>query len=359
MQALRRLSSYVQWIQKSKEHALIIICGITLTCVVAYLYLCQPLLLSTLDLKIYDALLKSRPGRTASDSIVIVAIDTKRLAQFGQWPWPRYRTARLIDKLREMGALSVGVDILFAEPDRSSLRNIQKTISADFGHTVNLAGVPQQYIDNDAMLVEALRKGPFVLGYQFLFGDRIEKICTLYPVNVLIRKKHEIPDSENGLFKVSSVDCIYQPLAEATPASGFFNIKPNHDGILRRVPLIMEYNGRFYAHLFFAILLSAVKPEHMVLTVGQAGTESLSIDDVEIPLQNKGFFLIPFHGPHGTYRYISAADILKGTTETREIEGHIVIIGAVAPGLLDIHATPTDPTMAGVEVHANIIDAIL
>jgi len=96
----------------------------------------------------------------------------------------------------------------------------------------------------------------------------------------------------------------------------------------------MEYNGRFYAHLFFAILLSAVKPEHMVLTVGQAGTESLSIDDVEIPLQNKGFFLIPFHGPHGTYRYISAADILKGTTETREIEGHIVIIGSGSARLI-------------------------
>ena len=359
MKALRRLSSYVQWIKNSKERALIILCGIALTCVVASLNLFQPLLLSTLDLKIYDVLLKSRPAHTASSSIVIVAIDTKSLAQYGQWPWPRYRIARLLDKLREMGALSVGVDILFAEPDRSSLRNIQNTISADFNHTVNLAGVPQQYMDNDAMLAEALRKGSFVLGYQFLFGESIEKRCTLYPVNVLIRKEHEIPDSENSLFKASSVDCIYQPLAEATPASGFFNIKPDHDGIVRRVPLLMEYDGRFYAHLSLAILLSAVKPEHVTLTVDQAGAESLFIDNVEIPLEHNGSFLIPFRGPHGTYRHISAVDIMNGTTETRQIEGHIVIIGAVAPGLLDIHATPTDPAMAGVEVHANIIDAIL
>jgi adenylate cyclase len=121
----------------------------------------------------------------------------------------------------------------------------------------------------------------------------------------------------------------------------------------------MEYDGRFYAHLSLAALLSAVKPEHVVLTVGQVGTESLSIESVEIPLEHKGTFLIPFHGPLGTYRHISASDILNGTTETREIEGHIVIIGASAPGFSDIHATPTDPTMAGVEVHANIIDAIL
>jgi adenylate cyclase len=114
-----------------------------------------------------------------------------------------------------------------------------------------------------------------------------------------------------------------------------------------------------YAHLSLAVLLLAAKPEQMVLTVGQAGTESLSVESVEIPLEHKGTFLIPFHGPNGTYRHISAKDILNGTSETREIEGHIVIIGASAPGLLDIRATPTDPTMAGVEVHANIIDAIL
>jgi HD-GYP domain-containing protein (c-di-GMP phosphodiesterase class II) len=359
MHNLRRLYSYVKRIQKSKERALLILCGIALTCVVAFLYLFQPLLLSTLDLKIYDTLLKSRSGRAASGSVVIVDIDTKSLAQYGQWPWPRYRIAQLLDKLREMGALSVGVDILFAEPDRSSLRYIQENISADFNYTVSLSGVPRQYIDNDALLAEALRKGPFVLGYQFLFGERIEKRCTLHPVNILLRKEQEVPDSVNGLFKPSSVDCIYQPLAVATPASGYFNIKPDHDGIVRRVPLIMEYDGQFYAHLSLAMFLSAAKPGHTILTVGQAGTESLAIDSVDIPLEHKGSFLIPFHGSQGTYHHISASDILKGTTETGEIEGHLVIVGVVAPGLLDVHATPTNPTMAGVEVHANIVDAIL
>ena len=338
---------------------LVILCGIALTCAGAFLYLFQPLLLSTLDLKIYDTLLKSRSGRAVSDRVVIVDIDTKSLAQYGQWPWPRYRIAQLMDQLRGMGALSVGVDILFAEPDRSSLRNIQKNISADFNYTLSLSGVPPRYIDNDALLAEALGKGPFVLGYQFLFGEHIEKRCTLHPVNVLIRREGEVPDSVNGLFIASSVDCPYQPLAEATPASGFFNVRPDHDGIVRRVPLMMEYDGRFYAHLSLAVLLSAAKPEQLVLTVGRAGTERLSLESVEIPLEQKGSFLIPFRGPGGTYRHIPASDILQGTTDTREIEGHLVLIGVAAPGLSDITATPTDPTMAGVEVNANIIDAVL
>ncbi|MGC9976072.1 MAG: CHASE2 domain-containing protein [Syntrophales bacterium] len=359
MQISRTLSSSVQWIRKSRQHFLIILCGITLTGVVVFLYLFGPFLLSALDLKIYDTLLKFRSGRTASNSIIIVDIDTESLARYGQWPWPRYRMAKLLDKLREMGALSVGVDILFAEPDRSSLSNIQKNISADFNYTINLSGIPHQYVDNDMLLAEALRKGPFVLGFQFLFGEKIEKNCTLHPVNILLRKKHDIPDSVKSLFRPSSVDCIFQPLAEAATASGFINIITDQDGIIRRVPLIMEYGDRFYANLSLAVLLSAAKSEQMVLTIGQAGTESLSYDGIEIPLESKGCFLIPFQNKEGTYRHISASDILTGTMEPPDIQGRIVLIGATAPGLLDMRATPTHPAMSGVEVHANIIDSIL
>ena len=213
--------------------------------------------------------------------------------------------------------------------------------------------------DNDTLLAEALRKGLFVLGYQFLFGEQIEKTCTLHPVNVLIRREEEVPDSVSGLFTPTSVDCIYRPLAEASPASGFFNIRPDHDGITRRVPLIMEYGGRFYPHLSLAVFLSVTRPETILLTVGRGGTESLSIDTTEVPLERNGALLIPFRGPRGTYRHISASDILGGTTERREIEGRIVLIGVAAPGLSDVIATPTDLTMPGVEVHANIIDALL
>ncbi|SEM56501.1 adenylate cyclase [Syntrophus gentianae] len=359
MHALRRLSPYFHWVQNSKKDTLIILCGIALTCAVAFLYLLQPLLLSSLDLKIYDTLLKLRPRHNPSDHVVIVDIDTKSLAQYGQWPWPRYRVSQLLDKLHEMGASSVGVDILFTEPDRSSLQNIQRDILTDFNCAISLSGVPHQYLDNDALLAESLRKGPFVLGYQFSFGDHLEKRGKLHPVDLLLKKEEEVPDSVNGLFKPSSVDGLFQPLSEATPASGFINVKPDRDGIIRRVPLLMEYEGRFYPQLSLAVLLSATKSEQIVLTVGRAGTESLSIEGLEIPLEEKGAFLIPFHGPRGTYRHLSAADILNGTVKNQEIEGRIVFIGATAPGLFDIRATPMDPSMAGVEVHANILDSIL
>lgn len=355
----QRVFSFLPWVRRNRDQALILVCGIVLTVLIAFLYLLQPLLLSTLDLKLYDTLLKSRTGRTPSGNIVIVDIDTKSLEQFGQWPWPRYRLARLLDRLREMGALTVGIDILFAEPDRTSLRNIQKNIAADFDLSVDLSRIPRRYVDNDALLAETLRKGPYVLGYQFSFDGSASRECTLHPVNVVILKEESVPDTENGVFRPSSVDCLYQPFAAAVSASGYFNIKPDHDGIIRRVPLLMEYDNQFFSHLSLSVLLSAFRPEQMVLTVGRTATERLSIDGAEIPLMQKGSFLIPFSGPRGTYRHISAADILGGTVGRQEIEGHIVLVGAAAAGLLDVRATPADPAMPGVEVNANIIDAIM
>jgi adenylate cyclase len=121
----------------------------------------------------------------------------------------------------------------------------------------------------------------------------------------------------------------------------------------------MEYGGQYYVHLSLATLLMAVKPEQMILWIGKAGTESLAIDGAEIPLDDKGRFLIPFRFGRGTFRHIPASDILNGTTGSHEIKDRIVLIGASAPGLHDIHAAPTDPVMAGAEVQANIIDAVL
>ncbi|MDY0187440.1 MAG: CHASE2 domain-containing protein [Syntrophus sp. (in: bacteria)] len=359
MRPLKRLSARLHWIWKIRKDTLIIFCGILLTCAVASLYIFQPLVLSSIELKLYDTLLKLPSARNPSGHIVIVDIDEKSLAQYGQWPWPRYRISQLLDKLREMGAASVGVDILFTEPDRSSLQNIQREILSDFHCAISLSGIPPHYLDNDALLAETLRKGPFVLGYQFLFGDHIEKSARLHPVDLLFKRERGVSDSVNGLFKPSSVDGLFQPLSEATPASGFINIKPDHDGIIRRVPLIMEYEGQFYPQLSLAVLLSAAGMGQLVLSVGQAGAESLSFEGIEIPLEEKGSFLIPFRGPRGTYCHLSAADILSGAIGSREIDGRIVFVGATAPGLFDIRATPTDPSMTGVEVHANIIDSIL
>src|SRR5260370_3746586 len=56
----------------------------------------------------------------------IVDIDEESLAKLGQWPWPRTKLRDLLVELTGKGAAVVGFDILFAEPDRTSVEEIVK-----------------------------------------------------------------------------------------------------------------------------------------------------------------------------------------------------------------------------------------
>lgn len=69
-----------------------------------------------IDLTLYDRAV-SLSGRPASPEILIVMIDDDSIATLGRWPWSRTVHAALLDKLGE--ARAVGLDIIFAEPDRA------------------------------------------------------------------------------------------------------------------------------------------------------------------------------------------------------------------------------------------------
>ncbi|MCL1927113.1 MAG: CHASE2 domain-containing protein, partial [Syntrophorhabdaceae bacterium] len=107
--------------------------GILLTLAMGMLCLVPPQLFVFLDEKIYDSFLKASPRQSASDSVVIVDLDESSIAVLGQWPWPRYRVAQLLDKIHAAGASAVGLDILFSEPDRTSLELLAREIRQDMG----------------------------------------------------------------------------------------------------------------------------------------------------------------------------------------------------------------------------------
>lgn len=68
-----------------------------------------------LDFWLYDSLITANPA-TASDDIVLVAIDELSIDRLGRWPWPRTTHARLIEKLDAAGARTIVFDILFPDP---------------------------------------------------------------------------------------------------------------------------------------------------------------------------------------------------------------------------------------------------
>ena len=93
--------------------------------------LAKPTFTEFLTNRVYDTFLKSSHNVEPSSIPVIIDVDEKSLRQYGQWPWPRYRIAFLLDKLRELGATSISLDMLFAEDDRISVQAIENELFRD------------------------------------------------------------------------------------------------------------------------------------------------------------------------------------------------------------------------------------
>jgi len=333
--------------------------------------------LQRLDQVIYDARLKATlPGGT-DERVVIVDIDEKSLAEQGRWPWPRDRVAALVDELFErQGILALGLDTVFAEPDDSAgLSRLQALAAGPLASEPALAARVQALLpelDLDARLARSLRDRPVVLGHYFT-SDRQARTTGVLPPPVLTRESlqgHALRATRWDGYAAS-----LPVLAEAAPRAGFFNAITDSDGVVRALPLLAEHDGQFYESLALAVLrLVLGDPVLAPALAGGAqvpglapavhGVRLLRQDRARlIDIDERAAVLVPFRGPGGpqggSFRYVSATDLLAGRVPPASLQGRIVLLGTTAPGLMDLRATPVAETYPGVEVHANLIAGLL
>lgn len=318
----------------------------------------RPALLSILDHKIYDVM----HGSVASYGAplpLIVDIDEESLAEFGQWPWPRYHIAHLLEKLAAAGAASIGIDILLAETDRTSLKEVQRDLQEGLGIELNLDGIPDRLHDNDALLAEVLGRGPHVMGYKFLVSGDGKMLPGPLPVEIIIIRDSVNPAAAVNLHSGTGIVAPLPVFAKRIKRSGFVNVRPDDDGIIRRIPLLMRFEDRIYPSLALATVMQATHAQKVFLKVSSLGTESLRIDNTVVPVDAFGNLLIRYRGKRQSFEYISAADLLNDRIDTKRIVDRVVFVGATAIGLKDTYATPLDALYPGVEIHASVADNIL
>jgi adenylate cyclase len=341
--------------------AQVLLSGALLTLIIAGLYLIQPQFLSYLDHKAYDIMLRDSEPASPSDVPVIVDLDEKSMREFGQWPWPRYRVALLLARIRQAGAMAVGLDILFSEPDRTSLKRIKKDMRRDLQVDVNFSGIPDALLNNDQVLANVLAEGKNVLGYFFNFSsgpkqDSSLQVPALKPVLV---QKPGAPQLEQTLVQASGAVTPLKSFTENAASAGFFNTVSDRDGQLRRTPLLIYCQGKVYPNLALATLHTVLDKPQIMLKITSGGLESIRLGKRVIPVDPRGRMLIKFPGPRRTFDYISAADVLKGNIAPDLFKKRIVFVGTSAAGLKDLRSTPLDPVYPGVEAHASIVDNIL
>ena len=300
-------------------------------------YLTMPQAFFSLDNRLRDFMFLVRGELPNDESVVIIDIDEKSLKEYGQWPWSRNVVAELLYKLGDAGAGIVGLDIVFAEADRTSPHNFDKNLP-----------------NYDAILANALMQTPVVGGYIFTFEATSEENTPMIPAIFL-----EKGMTKSTILEPKGVVLNIELLQDAMYSSGFFNNTPDEGGMIRNIPLLMKYDGVLYPSLVLEMIRIYSGANKVTVFGDSAGARSVAFGEYHIPLDKVGRLSVNFRGPSHHFKYISAADILDGSFNVEDIKEKFILVGTSAVGLFDLRSIPFDSAIAGVEVHANALDNIL
>lgn len=328
-------------------------------------------ILDRLDGIIYDSKVRLNAANTVDPRIVIVDIDEKSLQERekggeGRWPWPRDRLALMVNRLfNDYEVALTGFDVVFSERDESSgIRTIDELAKKQLKDNASFqAQYPsiQSALNYDAQFAESIKDKAVILGFSFLSpGDSTKK--GELPTTELTTK--EIPITLVSPMKRDGFTANLSLLQSSAADGGHINPIVDPDGIIRRVPMLIQYGDRYYESLGLAAarnLLGSlpIKPLLDGNNRSPGDLEILDVGGAPVPVDPELASYIPYRGPYKSFEYISASDVLNKSLPKDKLEGKIVLIGTTAPGLLDLRATPVGNLYPGVEIHANMIAGIL
>ncbi len=318
----------------------------------------------------FDARLALTMPGGVDPGVVILDIDEKSLKEReqgggGRWPWPRDRLALLVDKLFDKYKIEVlGFDVVFAERDETSGIRVLDRLAGDtlsknkqFQSEVDRL---RPELDYDAIFGNKLRNRKVVMGYTFNKENEKKGQLPAPAFDEAYLKGRKLPQAD----KWTGYSGNIKILQENAASGGHFNPDNDIDGVIRKVPMVINYDGNYYESLSLAMVRSllGMPPIELVFADyagGDAELEELRIAGLKIPVDNKARALIPYRGPGRSFKYISISDIMNDRIDVAELRGKLALVGTSAPGLLDLRVSPVDAQYPGVEVHANLVAGIL
>lgn len=320
----------------------------------------------------YDYRVRLTMPNTIDERIVIIDIDEKSLAEIGRWPWGRDTMAKLTNLLFDDYDVSlVGFDIVFAEEDKSSgLHILNKLADNELNDQIEFkqrVSELKKDLDYDQIFLDSLSNRRIVLGYYFNRSQDDKESLTSGALPRPIYKKDELGGVNLNAISATGFGSNLARFQSDETAAGHFNPSIDSDGVVRRIPMLYEYQGDYYESLSLS-MVRALNKNDVIVPVFEGTNEtnsdyfeleSLQLGDLNIPVDEYVQALVPYRGRQGSYHYISAVDVLKGEIEKSQIQGRIVLIGTSAPGLFDLRSTAVQNKYPGVEIHANMISGII
>ncbi len=346
---MKRLRIIRRWFKRRFGYARLICLGLLIG--FAALRVFDPAPVEELRVRTFDTYQLIDPRVKTMRPVTIVDIDERSLAKLGQWPWPRTKISDMIANLTALGAVVIAFDIVFSEPDRLNSDIAADTIRyLDEATRSKLRSLPT----NDQILADAIRRSRVVLGETGLPHVLTEFDESLPATSFAMLGEDPQPFMLDfpGLLRNVRV------LEEAAAGRGLFTIRTERDGIVRRVPMVMRAQGLTMPSLTFEMLRLASSTRTVLIKSDKAGIKSLALRGLEIPTDQNGQLWVHFASQDPSI-YVSAVDVLEGRAPPDKIAQKLVLIGTSAVGLNDIKTTPVSRAMAGVEIHAQVLESAL
>jgi len=316
------------------------------------LQLSNPAPVEILKLKTFDLYQLAFPRAETERRVMVVDIDEESLGAYGQWPWPRSALATLVDRIREAGGAAIAFDIMFPEPDRLSPAAYARSLHiADPAVRAALEKLPS----NDQMFADAISQTLVVLAVSG-YGRKLDDERGGGEQSMLATIGE---DPRPWLFRFPGVVRNIPALEQFAAGRGLITINPERDGVIRRVPLVAEADGRVWPALSLELLRVATGGGAvMVKTTSDLGIDSVAVQGVPIATDERGRLWVHF-AKYDRGRYISARDVMESPQAAAEaLNGKLVLIGTSAAGLFDLRATPLGGGVPGVDVHAQILENV-
>jgi adenylate cyclase len=346
---MKRLRVLRRWFARRIGYARLVCLALLIG--LATLRIADPAPIEEIRVRTFDTFQRIDPRVKTARPVTIVDIDEKSLAKFGQWPWPRTRIADLVTNLTKLGAVVIAFDIVFSEPDRLNPDVAADTIRNLDEETRNkLRALPS----NDQIFADAIRRSRVVLGESGL-PDVLTEFDKSLPVTGLAMLGEE---PQPFMLDFPGLLRNVHVLEQAAAGRGLFSIKTERDGIVRRVPMMMQAQDATMPSLSLEMLRVATGTDTIFIKTDKAGIKSIGVKGFEIPTDRNGQLWVHF-AHYDPSLYVSAADVLEGRAGPEKIARKLVLIGTSAVGLNDIKTTPVSPAVPGVEIHAQVIEAAL
>lgn len=258
--------------------------------------------------------------REHNKDIVIVAIDDASyeyiLDHYGEWPLRRDMYAKMVDYIESQQPKTVAFDLMF-------VKSMKSAISADN----SLVDVFEKY-------------------------DNVYTSMNLDNQPEDLRKAQQLPDKlaispdsvADNPIEYSNCRIILQGILDATSHIGMINVSRSDDGVLRKMPLYLKYNNKYYPQLGYLV------------AQGSGMMKKVQSDD-------EASVILNWYGPAETFENIPMYKLLKaadgGETFDYDFHNKIVYFGATAASLFDIKTVPVDKVYPGVEVQATYVNNLL